>query len=117
MTKFKDTISNDDKSVYSVGVGISDITGPAAELNMMGYGQLNQNTSGIHLRLFSRAYIIEDSQKNRIVYVTCDLCMISQIIKIKIIEKLKVKFGPDLYTEKNVCLSCTHTHSGINLFL
>ncbi|KFM73035.1 hypothetical protein X975_00114, partial [Stegodyphus mimosarum] len=30
--------------VYKIGVGIADITGPAAEINMMGYAQIGQRT-------------------------------------------------------------------------
>src|SRR5215510_12893158 len=41
---------------FQVGSGIHDITGPAAELGMMGYGRLDQKTAGIHLRLWARAF-------------------------------------------------------------
>lgn len=42
------------QEVYQVGSGIADITGPAAQINMMGYANPSQTTKGIHLRLFSR---------------------------------------------------------------
>ena len=35
---------------FQVGSGVYDITGPAAELGMMGYGRIDQKTAGIHLR-------------------------------------------------------------------
>src|SRR6266540_541394 len=43
---------------FQVGSGIYDITGPAAELGMMGYGRIDQKTAGIHLRLWARAFVI-----------------------------------------------------------
>src|SRR4051794_39371022 len=42
---------------FLVGRGIYDITGPAAELGMMGYAQLEQKTAGIHTRLWARAFL------------------------------------------------------------
>jgi len=51
----------DDKGHYWIGTGIHDITGPAAEVNMMGYGQADQTTHGIHQRLWARAFVIGSS--------------------------------------------------------
>src|SRR4051794_30007870 len=45
---------------YYVGVGHHDITGPAAELGMMGYADANQTTAGLHMRLRARAFALED---------------------------------------------------------
>jgi len=50
----------------------------------MGYAKLGQDTSGIHLRLFSRAVIIVDNTGNRILYITADLQGIADIIKIEV---------------------------------
>ena len=48
-------------SQYNVGIGIADITGPAAEIVMMGYAKVSMDTRGIHIRQFSRAFIFEDT--------------------------------------------------------
>jgi len=45
---------------YLVGIGTSDVTGPAADVNMMGYAVLNQTAKGIHTRQFARAYVFAD---------------------------------------------------------
>ncbi|XP_033099666.1 neutral ceramidase-like isoform X2 [Anneissia japonica] len=104
-------------SNYGIGVGIADITGPAAEVNMMGYAKPDQKTSGIHLRQFSRAFIIEDKTSgNRTVFVSIDACMGAQSVTLEVVKKLKVKFG-DLYTEQNVVISGIHTHSAPAGFL
>lgn len=76
----------------------------------MGYARLTQATSGIHTRLYSRAFIISNNNE-RIVYVTADLGFISQAIKVITIERLQKIFG-SLYTDENVMIAATHTHSG-----
>lgn len=45
---------------FLVGIGTSDVTGPAADVNMMGYAVLNQTAKGIHTRQFARAYVFAD---------------------------------------------------------
>lgn len=46
---------------YLVGIGKSDVTGPAADVNMMGYASLEQTAKGIHTRQYARAYVVADS--------------------------------------------------------
>lgn len=95
-----------------VGAGIYDVTGAAAEINMMGYAQLLQHSLGLHSRLWSRAYIIASpTTDKRVVFVSADLGMIFQSIKQGVVKKLHKQFG-DLYNDQNVMISATHTHSG-----
>jgi len=97
---------------YNVGVGRADITGPAAEIGMMGYAKQGQNTKGIHMRLYSRAFIVEDEgSDSRVVFVSTDTAMLGQLVKPRVVENLE-KLFPGVYTEKNLVLSATHTHSG-----
>ncbi|XWS59914.1 hypothetical protein CRYUN_Cryun08bG0163000 [Craigia yunnanensis] len=98
-------------SNYLVGLGSYDITGPAADVNMMGYANMEQIASGIHFRLRSRAFIVAEPQGNRVVFVNLDACMASQIVTIKVLERLKERYG-ELYTEKNVAISGIHSHAG-----
>ena len=42
-------------AAFDVGVGIWDTTGPATEINFMGYAVPSQRGTGIHLRMRSRA--------------------------------------------------------------
>ncbi|CAL1361236.1 unnamed protein product [Linum trigynum] len=98
-------------SKYLVGLGSYDITGPAADVNMMGYAMLEQTTSGVHFRLRARSFIVAEPGKNRVVFVNLDACMASQIVTIKVLERLKARYG-ELYTEKNVAISGIHTHAG-----
>ncbi|KAJ4978338.1 hypothetical protein NE237_009118 [Protea cynaroides] len=98
-------------SSYLIGLGSYDITGPAADVNMMGYANTDQLASGVHLRLRARAFIVAEPQGNRMVFVNLDACMASQIVTIKVIERLKARYG-DLYNEQNVAISGIHTHAG-----
>lgn len=95
---------------YNIGLGRADVTGPAAEIGMMGYAKQGQNTGGVHLRQYSRAFIIEDSD-TRVVFVSIDCAMMGQLVKLFVVETLEELY-PGVYTEKNVVLSSTHTHSG-----
>jgi neutral ceramidase len=103
---------NDEISNYNVGIGIHDITGPAGEVVMMGYANTEQETEGIHLRLRSRAFIVENKDKDkRMVFVSAELGALFQSIKQGVVKKLQETYG-NLYKNDNVLLSATHTHSG-----
>lgn len=98
------------QSEYNLGVGIADITGPAADVGLMGYGELDQVASGVHFRLYARSFIISDGVKN-IVIVICDLGGISTLVKMEVSKLAKTTFRGK-YTEENILLAATHTHSG-----
>jgi neutral ceramidase len=46
---------------FLVGIGKADVTGPAADVNMMGYALLEQTARGLHTRQHARAYLVADS--------------------------------------------------------
>ncbi|XP_074476945.1 neutral ceramidase isoform X1 [Sebastes fasciatus] len=96
---------------YLIGVGRADCTGPPAEIPLMGYATPQQTAAGIHTRLYSRAFIIDDGIR-RVVLVTADVGMISQRLRLEVLQALQVKYG-DVYRQDNVVLSGTHTHSGL----
>lgn len=57
-------------------------------VTQMGYANPAQTSKGIHLRQYSRAFIIADSaNKNRIVFVSSDSCMQSQGLKLEVGDK------------------------------
>ncbi|MCE9596452.1 MAG: neutral/alkaline ceramidase [Spirochaetia bacterium] len=97
---------------FNLGRGIYDITGSAAELGMMGYAVVEQKTAGIHMRLRSRAFVVESPcNGKRIVYVTADLGQVFQSVKQGVINKLMSTYG-GIYSDENVMIAATHTHSG-----
>ena len=79
----------------------------------MGYAMPGQTTKGIHLRVYARAYIFAPTadSTNRVVFVNCEMGMMSQLVKLDVLKKLEASYG-SLYTANNVMLSGTHTHSG-----
>jgi len=102
---------------YQIGVGIADMTGPSVEVNFMGYANPSQTGRGIHMRLFSRAFIVDDGTK-RTVFVSIDGGMASDLVTKHVIEKVQSSLGDNsTYTYDNVCISGTHSHSGPAGFL
>ena len=98
---------------YEVGRGIHDITGPAAEVGLMGYANPAQKSAGIHTRQWSRAYVVAElNTDKRIAFVSVDAGSVFQSVFKGVIQKLNDKYG-DLYTEENVILSATHTHAAV----
>lgn len=97
---------------YLVGRGMSDITGEAAEVGMMGYAAISQVSAGIHMRQRARAFIVVDQANGkRSVFVNNDLGMVFQGVQQAVIRTLQSKYG-SLYGADNIILSATHTHGG-----
>ncbi|WP_299585103.1 neutral/alkaline non-lysosomal ceramidase N-terminal domain-containing protein [uncultured Microbulbifer sp.] len=98
---------------WLLGAGKFDITGPAADVGMVGYGETSQTTKGIHSRLWSRAFVTANTaDSQRLVFVSADLQGIPQGVKQGVMAKLKSKYGDSRYTDSNVMLTATHTHVG-----
>ncbi|XP_037084349.1 neutral ceramidase-like [Pollicipes pollicipes] len=90
-------------------------------LRQMGYANMAMVNHGIHIRLYSRAYIVCDDVNYRgsgkcSVFVNLDCGMTAQIVKMEVAKRLKAEFG-DIYGAENILLSATHTHSGPAGFL
>ncbi len=97
---------------YLVGRGKADITGPAAGVQLWGFVRADQIAEGIHFRLFSRAYVIgERKGDKRIAFASLDIGSVTHAMHQEVVERLQKKYGP-IYSETNVILSATHTHSG-----
>lgn len=97
---------------FLVGRGISDATGEVAEVGMMGYGRFDQQAQGLHIRLRARSFIIVDQgTKKRVLLTIVDSPMIFESVHQQVLRRLGERFG-DLYTEQNVMITATHTHSG-----
>ncbi|XP_006880455.1 PREDICTED: neutral ceramidase [Elephantulus edwardii] len=98
-------------SGYHIGVGRADCTGQVSDINLMGYSKYGQNARGLLTRLYSRAFILaEPDGSNRIVFVSVDIGMMSQRLRLEVLKRLESKYG-SLYRRDNVILSGTHTHS------
>ncbi|RCW43705.1 neutral ceramidase [Halopolyspora algeriensis] len=97
---------------YLVGRGIADATGEVAEVGMMGYGRMDQQAEGLHMRLWSRAFVIADrASTERVLLVVVDAPMIFESVHREVLRRIGERHG-DLYTERNVLITATHTHAG-----
>nr|XP_018916875.1 PREDICTED: neutral ceramidase [Bemisia tabaci] len=103
------------ESAYKIGVGIGDVTGPAVGIPFMGYANLRQRGEGLHLRQFARAFIIGDSYE-KLVFVSVDVGMGAHGVRMKVLKRLREKFGEE-FSERNLMISGTHTHSAPGGFL
>ena len=94
------------------------MTGPAAQINFMGYAVPNQVGGGIHMRLRARAFAFEGDDGKRVMFVSMDGGMGSDLLNIKVIEAVGKALNDDtIYTLENLSVSGTHTHSGPAGFL
>ena len=106
-----------------IGAGIYDITGPAAEAGMFGYAKAGQLTSGIHMRLRSRAFAFYDGrQKTHFVFASVDVGQMTESVTQEVIKTLEnhPRIPPGTYSRDNVMLSAVHTHcapGGLSHFL
>lgn len=97
---------------YLVGRGIADVTGEAADAGMLGYADVSQNTAGIAMRLRARTFVIVDRVSGkRILHSTVDTGLMFQSVHDEVLRQLATRY-PHLFTDENVMLTATHTHSG-----
>ncbi|XP_055903625.1 neutral ceramidase [Eupeodes corollae] len=101
---------------YKIGVGRGDVTGPPVEIGFMGYASLKQRGHGIHTRQFARAFVVEDDNSRRVAFVSVDAGMMGYAVKREVLKRLHQRYG-DVYSEENVVISGTHTHSAAGGFL
>lgn len=106
------TSTSSSESPYLIGTGISDITGPPAEVMFAGYCDFEQLGTGVYMRQWARAFIIKEKDTgNSVVMVTADIPLMSVGVYVQVLKMLRAKYG-DMYNEKNIIMSATHTHSG-----
>jgi neutral ceramidase len=106
---------------FLVGRGIADVTGEAAGCGMLGYGKAGQVTAGIHLRLRARSFVIAEAAPpeaavppapgKRVLITVAELPLMFDNVRQAVLHRLAGRFG-DLYSDENVLLTVTHTHSG-----
>ncbi|MBS44130.1 MAG: alkaline ceramidase [Nocardioides sp.] len=102
----------DRRSRYRVGRGIADITGEVADAGMLGYADTAQVSAGLHQRQRARAFVVVDRRTGeQVVHVTAELPLMFQSVRDAVLTRLERRYG-DLYGERNVMITVTHTHSG-----
>ncbi|GAA3921553.1 hypothetical protein Aau02nite_34180 [Amorphoplanes auranticolor] len=96
---------------YRVGAGIADITAGVAEVGMLGYADPAQTTAGLASRLWSRAFVVADGAGKRVALVSAEVDFITQAVQVEVLKRLQARYGT-AYTDQNLVLTATHTHSG-----
>ncbi|OOF97049.1 hypothetical protein ASPCADRAFT_128757 [Aspergillus carbonarius ITEM 5010] len=109
------TVADDDDGIFLLGAGKADITGPVVELGLNGYANLDQIGTGLRQRIYSRAFIIANAQSpdDTFIYLVVDAQSGDTAVRHGVLEGL-ASLGSDYarYTEQNVALTGTHSHSG-----
>ncbi|KAK1141248.1 hypothetical protein N8T08_009287 [Aspergillus melleus] len=104
-----------DGSVFLLGAGKADITGPVVEVGFGGYASLDQIGAGLQQRIFSRAFIFAnpDKAEDTFIYLIIDSLTGDTGIRHGVLEGL-AGLGSEYsrYGESNVALTGTHSHSG-----
>lgn len=81
----------------------------------MGYASLAQTGTGLRQRIYSRAFIIGDTEdeSSRFIYLVLDTQSGDTAVRYGVLQALS-ELGPDyaMYTQQNVALTGTHQHSG-----
>ncbi len=98
---------------YLVGRGVADVTGPVVGMPLWGFGRPDQIGEGLHIRLFSRAFVIGElnDPAQRLVFASVDLGSIDHHVVLAVVEILHARYG-NLYGLHNIIISATHTHAG-----
>eukprot|EP01063_Lacrimia_lanifica_P027488 TRINITY_DN3867_c0_g1_i2.p1 TRINITY_DN3867_c0_g1~~TRINITY_DN3867_c0_g1_i2.p1 ORF type:complete len:725 (+),score=274.66 TRINITY_DN3867_c0_g1_i2:123-2177(+) len=105
-----------------IGTAMADITGPAADVNFMGYAMLGQVAGGVHFRQRARAFVTlapgADGAARRFAFVSADIGMGSSAMNEKVLEALEAdNTTKGLFSKESVGISGTHTHSAPAGFL
>mmetsp|Transcript_18535 Transcript_18535/g.34339 ORF Transcript_18535/g.34339 Transcript_18535/m.34339 type:complete len:753 (-) Transcript_18535:41-2299(-) len=95
--------------VYLFGASKVDVTGPVAQVTMMGYADIMQRATGLLNRLYARAFVVEQGAE-RVAIVHCDLHSIPLLLHNKVIDRLQEEYG-DKYGAHNVMIHGQHTHA------
>jgi len=99
-------------AAYRVGAAQDDITGPMAELGMLGYADLGQVGEGLHMRLRSRALVVSDGcGQETIAMVIIDQALMFHGVKQAVLDRLNQQI-PGVFHHRNLVMSATHTHAG-----
>ncbi|KAJ1451704.1 Neutral/alkaline nonlysosomal ceramidase [Pelagophyceae sp. CCMP2097] len=100
-----------------VGRGKHDATAPVSGYLMMGMANPAQKGTGLHTRLFSRAFVFVDEGGSRAAFVSLDAGMVGLALKTRALARVSEVLNSTAYTDANVVMSGTHTHSGPSGFL
>ncbi len=100
-------------SIYKIGVGKADITDHTPKLQLQGFADSRQKSIGIRHAIFSRAFVIQEDKPNgtKLAIVIAEIWSCTKHLKNEVLRLLRTKPGGQDYSEENLHIAGTHTHS------
>ena len=99
---------------FRFGAGLYDVTAVVANTGGSGWESPTQVFSGLHQRLYARAYALESPcNGRRVMFLSADIGLMYGSLRLGVLDAIAA--DPELsphYSGDNVMLSATHTHSG-----
>lgn len=99
---------------FRFGSGLHDVTGVVANTGGMGWENLFQVFSGLHMRQYARAFAIESPcNGQRVLMVSTDIGLMWPAVRFGVLRAIAADAElSKFYRTENVMLSATHTHQG-----
>lgn len=99
---------------FRFGSGLYDVTGVVANTGGMGWENLFQVFSGLHMRQYARAFAIESPcNGQRVLMVSTDIGLMWPAVRFGVLQAIAADAElSKFYRPENVMLSATHTHQG-----
>lgn len=97
---------------YLLGAARRDITVYEPGQGLLGWSMFDNRAEAVATPLYARAYAIQDAATGaRLVFVNCELSMITLSLRQGVMERLAAVYPHLGYTEHNVMITAQHTHS------
>lgn len=101
-------------SQYKIGVSKQNITPPKnTKIQLQGFADPSQISTGILNEIFSRAFVIQDEQDNpkKIAIAIVEIWSCTKFLKREVLNLLRTKHKIYDFSDHNVHIAGTHTHS------
>ena len=88
-----------------------DITGPIYDSATMGYAAPTPMGSGLHQRLYARAFAIQDGHNQNFFMIHTDTCFVTMALKERVLKNLRLALPQLGLSHANLMIMASHTHS------
>jgi neutral ceramidase len=99
---------------YEIGTGIGEVTDPAVGLPLQGMVDEDQIATGVESPLFARAFVVAErpsaAETGCVAIIVADIWAGTHRVKDAVLRRLAASHQ-GVYTDENVLLAGTHTHS------
>ena len=99
---------------YEIGTGVAEVTDPAVGLPLQGMADQRQAATGVESPLYARAFVVAAAPSGVaggcVAIIVADIWAATRRVKDGVLKRLAASHGR-AYTQENVLLAGTHTHS------